>query len=571
MTPVSENLGQRRRIAWLAASFAGIGLVLLVSLGWRQLLAPRQLEGKQPNTISAARGNVLDATGHYLAATTVKYQIGVSPRLLSDAQKDMLIPVLSQILGKSAGDLRLILDADAEYVPIRNQGEGDDVLAGEWPAWVGQGIEDLALPAFRVEQHFRRVYPDDALAAPVLGFVDLAGQAHYGVEEYYDQVLRGEDGRWYAISDSWGRQILAILGGYKAAKDGADLVVTLDRNVQRAAERILEEAIQENGATAGSIVVLDPRTGAIRAMAVVPAYQPERYWDVESADRFVNTAISAIYEPGSVFKPVTLAAALEARVIRPGDTYDDRGEIIVGDQRIFNADRKAHGLTTMTELLAYSLNVGAAHVAALLGPARFYEMVRRFGFSEVTGIDLALEVPGIMRVPGGRYWHMSDMGANAFGQGISVTPLQVVAAYAAIANDGVLMRPYVISEVRSGDSVQVQKPFRVRRVISTEVARQITEMMADAVELGMEQATLPGYRLAGKSGTSSIPDQAGYQSMDIIATFAGFGPVPDPRFVILVKYDRPQVGDWGLEVAAPTFRRMAKFLLDYYGIPPARG
>ena len=577
MTPGSQTSEQRRRIVWLAAGFASMGLVLLGSLGWWQLvphgeIAPLQLAGsRQPNVIPAARGNVVDATGHYLAATTVKYEIGVSPRLLSEAQKDKLTPVLAQILGKPVRELAEALDTDAEYVAVPNEASGDDLVGAEWSAAVGQQIEELGLPAFRVEAHFRRLYPDDGLAASVLGFVRLGGEADYGLEEYYDTALRGVDGQWYGVSDSWGRQVLAIPGGYRAAKDGADLVLTLDRNIQHAAESILAQGIEENGATAGSIVVLDPTTGGILAMANYPAYRPGEYWRVDSPEQFVNTAISAIYEPGSVFKPVTLAAALEARVIRPSDTYDDRGEIIVGNQRILNADRKAHGRTTMTELLAYSRNVGAAHVAALLGPTRFYEMVRKFGFSEATGVDLALEVPGIMRVPGNRYWHMSDLGTNAFGQGISATPLQIVAAYAAIANDGVLMRPHVVSKIRHGDAVEMRKPFRVRRVVSAEVARQVTELMADAVELGMQEATLPGYRLAGKSGTSSIAGQEGYQGEDIIATFAGFGPVPNPRFVVLAKFDRPQVGDWGAEVAAPAFRSVAKFLVDYYVIPPAVG
>jgi len=577
MAPGSQTFEHQRRIVWLAVVFIAVGIVLLGSLGWWQLfphseIAALQLTGgKRPNLIPAVRGNVLDATGHYVVATTARCAISVSPRLLSDAQKEKLIPTLAQILSRSAGELAEILGTDAEYVAIRNKSSGDALLATEWPADVGRQVEELGLPAFRVEPRFRRVYPDNALAASVLGFVDLDGQAHYGIEAYYDATLRGVDGQWYGVSDSWGRQVLATLGGYRATRDGSDLVVTLDRNIQHAAESILKQGIEQNGATAGNIVVLDPRTGAILAMANYPTYHPGQYWRVDSPDQFVNTAISAIYEPGSVFKPVTLAAALEAHVIRPSDSYDDRGEIIVGDQCIMNADRRAHGPTTMTELLAYSLNVGAAHVAALLGPTRFYEMVRKFGFSEVTGVDLTLEAPGIMRVPGNRYWHMSDMGTNSFGQGISVTPLQMVAAYAAIANDGVLMRPYVVSEIHGGDTAKVRKPFRVRRVVSATVARQVTELMADAVELGMQEAALPDYRLAGKSGTSSIADQEGYQGEDILATFAGFGPLPDPRFAILVKYDRPQVGDCGLEVAAPDFRSMAKFLLDYYGIPPARG
>lgn len=577
MTGGSRVLEQRRRIAWLAAGFVGVGLVLVGSLVWWQLFPHEEVAGlhlaggKQPNVIPAARGNIVDATGHRLVATTVKYEMGISPRLLSDAQKERLTPVLAQILGKSPGEVAEILRSDAEYVAIQDKRSADNLLGAEWSAAVGQRIEELELPAFRVEAHFRRLCPDDALAASVLGFVDLGGEAHYGLEEYYDGALRGVDGQWYGLSDSWGRQVLAILGGYRAARDGCDLVVTLDRNIQHAAESMLKQGIDQNGATGGNIVVLDPRTGAILAMANHPTYHPEQYWRVDSTEQFINSAISALYEPGSVFKPMTLAAALEARVIRPSDSYDDRGEIIVGNQRIRNSDGKAHGRTTMTELLAYSRNVGAAHLAALLGPTRFYEMIRKFGFSETTGVDLAFEASGIMRVPGNRYWHMSDVGTNAFGQGISVTPLQMVAAYGAIANDGVLMRPHLVSEIHDGDGVEVRKPFRVRRVVSTEVARQVTELMADAVELGMEQAIVPGYRLAGKSGTSNIAGPEGYERTDIIATFAGFGPVPNPRFVILVKYDRPQVGDWGLEVAAPTFRNMAKFLLDYYVIPPARG
>jgi len=574
MTSDSQAFDQRRRIVLLAAGLGSIGLVLLGNLGWWQLLPHDPMPepgGERANPIPAVRGNVLDATGQYLVATTVKYEIGVSPRLLSDAQKKKLVPLLAQILGKSVGEVAEILSRDVEYVAIRNDNCGDDLLGLEWPAAVGQQIEALRLPAFRIETHFRRVYPDHALAASVLGFVDLGGQAHYGLEKYYDAALRGEDGRWYSISDAWGRQVLAAEGGHRAAREGSDLVLTLDRNIQYAAESVLAQAMAQNGASSGNILVLDPRTGAILAMANHPTYAPEQYWRAESADQFVNTAVSALYEPGSAFKPVTLAAALEAKVIRPTDTYDDRGEITVGGQRILNADKRAHGRTTMTELLAYSLNVGAAHVAALLGPTRFYEMVRRFGFSEVTGVDLAHESPGVMRVPGNIYWHMSDLGTNSFGQGLMVTPLQMAAAYAAIANDGVLMRPYVVSEIRDADDVEVREPFPVRRVVSTGVARQLSEMMADAVDLGMKEAALPGYRLAGKSGTSSIAERGGYYGRDVIASFVGFGPVPTPRFVVLVKYDRPQEGEWGVEVAAPSFRSMARFLLDYYGLPPASG
>jgi cell division protein FtsI/penicillin-binding protein 2 len=207
-------------------------------------------------------------------------------------------------------------------------------------------------------------------------------------------------------------------------------------------------------------------------------------------------------------------------------------------------------------------------VATLLGPTRYYEMMRRFGFGGLTGTDLSLEVMGIMRVPGDVDWHISDLGANSYGQGISVTPLQVATAYTALANDGYLMRPYVVSEIHQGDRVTERTPFQVRQVISPEVSQQITGMLLQAVEGSMHKAMVPGYRFAGKSGTAGIPDQEGYQSKDIIASFIGYGPIPDPRFVILVKFDKPKEGYWGLDVAAPEFSRMAQFLVNYYGIPP---
>jgi cell division protein FtsI/penicillin-binding protein 2 len=435
MSVGSVITGQRRRIIWLAVVFAGVGLILLGRLVYWQLFPHVEIityvgsEDEKTTEIPAVRGNILDATGQYLVASTVEYKVSVTPRLLSDKERETLIPQLSDILKIPEDRLEQALSQiEKEYV----------LLADEQPVSVAEQIDALPSNAFRLEMSLRRVYPDEGLAASVLGFVDYKYQkrGQYGLEQYYERDLQGAKGEWRGISDSWGQPILVSLAGYRPAEDGMDLVLTLDRNIQYAAERILSEGITQTKATSGNIIVLDPRTGAILAMANYPSYKPRVYWEVDNNNQYVNTAVSAIYEPGSVFKPLTLAAALEARAIRPTDTYDDRGEIIVGQQRIQNSDRKAHGRMTMTELLAYSLNVGAAHVATLLGPTRFYEVIRRFGFSEITGVDLAYESPGIMRVPGEPFWHMSDLGTNSFGQGISVTPLQIVAAYGALANDG---------------------------------------------------------------------------------------------------------------------------------------
>lgn len=560
----------RGRIGWLSALLLVFGGLLLVRLAIWQLVPRPDIRAyglagvSRPNIIPAARGSILDRNGHFIAASTVEYRVSVSPRLLSADAKEALTPELASILDKDPDHIETLLaSSQSDYV----------VLGSGLSSEVGKRFEQLDLGAFNLETAFRRIYPDKALAASVLGFVDHEGGGQYGLERFYDLELSGTPGQWHGIRDPWGKQILVTLGGHQPAQDGADLVLTIDRNIQHMAQQLLYDGLIRYRAQGGNIIVLDPRTGAVLAMANVPTYEPGRYGAYaasEGLEVFINTAISAIYEPGSTFKPMTIAAGLEAQVITPNSTYDDRGEIIVGNRRIWNSDQAAHGPTNMTQLLAKSLNVGAAHVANLLGPTRFYELIRRFGFSEATGVDLAMEERGIMRVPGDPRWHMSDLGANSYGQGISVTPLQMAVAYATLANDGVMMRPYVVAEMwQDGERVRVRKPVRVRRVISAETARQVTELMVDSVETGMTKAVLPGYRLAGKSGTSGIPTLDGYDRQDTIASFVGYGPVEDPRFVILVKFDRPREGQWGLEVAAPEFRNMAEMLVNYWAIPPS--
>ncbi len=566
MSGEGTNLEWRNRIVLIAMAFCVAWVVIAVRMASWQILPQPQLDQQLSalqnltNAIPATRGNILDATGQYLAVSTVSYRISASPRLLSKSQRVELSATLAEILGMPEEE---VLES------LSRQGTEYSIVADDVPFWTAMQVDDLNESSLRLEVDFGRVYPDDSLAASTLGFLMFRkdGEAQYGLEQYYDGELTGTDGVWRGTSDLYGQQILVSEGEYESAHDGGDLILTLDRNIQYEAERILASTAEEHKAQSGVLIVLEPSTGAILAMADYPTYSPAAYWDVDSDTAYVNQAISAIYEPGSVFKPLTLAAALEAQVIRPTDTYDDRGEIIVGGRRIYNSDLQAHGTTTMTELLAYSRNVGAAYVASLLGSARFYETMRKFGFSEITGVDLWGEVPGIMRVPGNSTWHSSDLGANSYGQGLATTPLQVAAAYGALANGGILMRPYIVGEVRSGGNVATHEPFAVRRVISPASASQITSMLADAVDMGMQKASIPGYRLAGKSGTAGIGEE-GYVGDDTIVSFVGYGPLPNPRFVILVKVDRPLTGQWGLDVAAPAFREMAEYLINYYGLLP---
>ena len=547
------------RLAFLGLCFAVVATLLVVRLVYWQVVrrddvrmsriaAGAGLAGK------AWRGTIYDRHGHYLAIPSVVYDVGASPRAITDAVKvaGLLAPILNVDEPKLIGKLTML---EADWVP----------LALGLPTPSVQPIKDLNLLGIKLDPHPGRYYPEGKLAAAVLGFVNREQAGSYGVEQYYDSRLRGTDG----FKVAGGPQVLFDLPFVQAPENGLDLVLTIDRVIQRAAEKHLEQALKEFEAESGVIIVMDPSTGAILAMAVGPGFDPNDFANVESLKAFINKAISEQYEPGSVFKMVTMAAALDAGVIRPHDTYYDNGYIVVGGRTFQNWDRKAHGLTTMTEVLAYSLNVGSVHVAQKLGPSRFYDVVRRFGFGEPTGIDLTGEIAGSVRQPGSPDWYPADLAANSFGQGLAVTPIQMVTAVAALANDGVLMRPYVVDRIlQDGEVIWQAKPQMVRRVVRHETAAELSEMLAQALPQETPLGVVPQYTSAGKTGTAQIFEDGRYADDAIIASFAGYLPAYDPRFVVLVKLDRPQRQPWGSRAAAPVWRDLAGDLCAYLGIPP---
>jgi cell division protein FtsI/penicillin-binding protein 2 len=332
-------------------------------------------------------------------------------------------------------------------------------------------------------------------------------------------------------------------------------------------EEELEKAIVRYGAESGTIIVMEPQTGSILAMASYPSYDPDRFADTP-AELFVNPSVSAHYEPGSVFKIITMAAGLDAGIVAPQSTFYDSGSIEVGGRTIMNWDRQGHGLVTMTGVLAQSLNVGAAYVSTTLGRERFYTYVRRFGFGRITEVDLASEGPGRLRLPGDGEWHESDLGTNSFGQGLAVTPLQMITAVAAVANDGLMMKPHVVQKIVDGQHVTPIQPVAVRRVISLQTAEQLTWMLVEAVQKETDLAAVPGYKIAGKTGTAQVPIPGGYHPSWTIASFIGYAPPEDPAFIVLVKIDKPIVEPWGSKVAAPVFKAVAEQLFVLLGIPP---
>ncbi len=568
---------QRQRIAQFFVLFSVIVGALVMRLAWWQLwphpgYQPHDPDQQDPSErIAAIRGAIMDANGHPIVVSSYSYNVWVRPVQIEPEQQVPLAELLSEVL---------VLPYETVMNKLRTPTGSRRFLKGaglpeKWRTLESKAIgdpetdeDDIDLTVLDYEDGYLRVCPDGDLAGVVLGFVNLEGESSYGLEQYYDKALRGQDGTLISLRGPHSESLMALTQGYRPPADGANLVLTLDRNVQYEAEQILQRAVREYGAEGGGLVIMEADTGAILALVDYPGYRPDTYWNY-SDTRHRNDIVTSAYEPGSVIKPLTLAAALDAGVIEPTDTYNDRGGVEIGGRYLQNSDGRAHGLSTMTELLAYSLNAGAVHVAKELGAPRLYETFQRFGFGENTGIDLAGEQAGRLKVPGEEDWTASDLGTNSYGQGMSTTPIQVLVAYGALANEGLRMRPYLVGKELYPDRAIRHEPQSAVRVVSQDVAQEITAMMADAVEMGMQKAKVRGYRMAGKSGTANIPEPDGQGYSDkVIASFVGYGPLPDPRFVVLVKIDRPEGEAWGADVAAPPFAEMFAYLFDYYGIRP---
>lgn len=423
-------------------------------------------------------------------------------------------------------------------------------------------LEEKKFPGIVVAEQERRVYPEGSLAAHVLGYVgwsETGLTGRYGVEEYFNQALVGDLGWLFAERDTTGRFIGVGQTAFQPPTDGKDIVLTLDRVVQSLTEEELRDGVARYGAQRGSITVMNPKTGAILGMATYPTFDPNYYYAIKDASVQANPVISDIFEPGSIFKPIVMAAALDEHLIEPDTTMVDAGPVHVADRVINTYDGKHWGLQTMTQILEQSNNVGMVWVGQKLGEEKMYDYARRFGLGEQTGLELAGETKSSLPAP--KDWNITTTATASFGQGLAMTPLQALNAINAIANRGLLMQPYITAE---------HTPTSVRKVIADTTAEKISGMMVSVIENGVGQlAKVPGYYLAGKTGTAQVPDERGKYSPDRkIISFVGFGPVDDPQFSILIKLDNPTGLSFASGTAAPMFKHVAEKLLNYYQIPP---
>jgi len=560
----------RYRLMVLAAVMVGFGLVLTWQLvRWQVVERDRFVHMVEDRPTgdeqrSLRRGRILDRRGHPLALDTIEYQITATPRWINRPEEISAVASrLSVLLDLPLEEVTAKLSSDAPWVLLRHR----------VPREVGEELREWDILGVQVTPRPRRGYPEGTLAAHLLGFVTEDRQGFYGVEGYYDRLLAfperlGEKDEITGTMTSFTTAgALPFDPAQIAAESSPDLVLTVDRMIQYVAEEELAAAISQHQASGGTVIVMDPRSGAILAMASRMVYDPERY-DESPPEHWSDPAVTWDYEPGSVFKVVTAAAALDSGLAQPGSIFEDKGMVEVGGRPIYNWDRQAHGEVTLTEGVVSSLNTVMAQISTQLGPKRFYAYLQRFGFGRPTYVDLAGESKGQLKLPSDAEWHESDLGTNAFGQGLAVTPLQMACAVAAIANRGTMMVPHVLQEIVGEDQTWSRHPTVAQQVVTSEAAERLTEVLIQAAEKGAPKSIVPGYTVAGKSGTAEIPIPGGYDPQATIASFVGFAPARDPRFLILVKVDRPQDTPWGAAVAAPVFRNIAQRLFVIMDIPP---
>ncbi len=585
---------QEKRQHWrfmvVVATLTLVGVVIGLRLMQYQVFAwltfdPQDRLSLGDVSLESPRGVIVDRDGELLAADRFRYHVIVDPKQIKPEEWANLAYWLETVAQIPATETwqTLVARQNSNYALLSDD---LDLDTGRWliaakeadAEAAAETKSDEALAALnRSPARFltmkpmpHRYYPQNDLGAPIIGFVNALRDGYYGLEGYYDLFLRADGvglpkGSWQSV-ESLSPQVRSLV----PSTTGKDLVLTIDRTVQWIIEEELREGLDVYRAESGTIIVMEPDSGAILGLANLPTYDPNQYGTYEDFQVFRDTAISGQYEPGSIFKIITMAAAVDTGTVKPTDIFTDTGTISVGGRIIQNSSRQASGAVTVADALALSLNVVTAQVAEKLGQDEFYRYVDRFGFGQPTEIDLFGEVDGLVKSPGNENWSYADLGTNSFGQGLAVTTMQMINATAAIANGGVLMRPYVVQDRVEGEKVMVTQPTVVRRVMSPETSATMIEMMVHTVEVGNKRARVPGYSVAGKSGTAQIPTEEGYTEDETIVSFVGFLPADDPQFVLLIRMDRPDptISPWATYTAAPMFSRVATRLVEHFNIPP---
>lgn len=562
------------RIFWIKAFFLLFFFAIAVRLFYWQVVKAEYLQAQAEGQhftdtkTEALRGNVFFSDGAILASSNPSFSMFANPKLITKNQVTNIGYSLAKALVGEEGDIDEIakdltgkLSKDLYWVRLKTNVSLEQK----------REIEVLNYPGLGFEQMSSRFYPEGSSSAHLLGFVGSSGNSeskgYFGLEGYYDGELKGMSGLVRHEKDALGLPI--IIGNFltSQAKNGKDLTLNIDRTVQYIVEQSLQVGLEKYGAKAASAVVMDPKTGNILALAAFPSYDPKSYFDFPK-EYYKDSVVADQYEPGSTFKVLVMAAALNEDLVKP-DTKCDIcfGPVSLGGFLIRTWNNEYRPDSTLTDVIIHSDNTGMVFVGKKLGLDKFYSYFENFGFGNSTDIDLQDEFSPEIRPK--KDWREIDLATASFGQGIAVTPIQMIRAVGVIANGGYLMEPHVVKKISDENGVFEIKPKIIRQVIKDSTAQQVKEMMVAAVEQGEAQFfRIKGFKIAGKTGTAQIPVAGHYDPDQTIASFVGFAPADNPKFVMLVRYDQPTSSIFGAETAAPTFFEIAKQLFTYYKIAP---
>jgi cell division protein FtsI/penicillin-binding protein 2 len=539
-------------------------------------LARLQYQGGKE--ITARRGEIYSSDGTWLAATSTVWLLFADPKkMTNEINIDRISEDLAKIL--LTGDIKeekkellaetlriksLLTKKESAWVPIKHKISKNQKDA----------IESLKIKGLGFEEEQTREYPESSIAAQLLGFVGKddngADKGYFGLEGYYDLILSGSSGYQTRESDPRGVPILFSNNTNSVSSSGGvNLVTTIDKTIQLSVEQKLKEGIEKYGASGGSVVVMEPKTGSVLAMASYPSFDPASYSSFKT-ELYKNPVILSTYEPGSIMKVIIMASALDAGLVTPETKCPIcNGPYQIGKYFIKTWDNTYRPNSTMTDVIVESDNVGMTYVGILLGKDRMYDYLTNFGIGQLTGIDLQGEETAKLRTKGS--WNDIDLATSSFGQGVAITSMQMIKAVSTIANGGIPVTPRIVGKIKSGNWEQEIKPITGKQIISAKAAMEISLMMAEAASRGESKwAYLPGYKISGKTGTAQIPIEGHYDPEQTIASFIGFAPYDDPKFSMLVTLVKPQSSPWAAETAAPLWYKIAKDIFDYYGMQPEK-
>jgi cell division protein FtsI/penicillin-binding protein 2 len=504
-------------------------------------------------SVSGSRGEISFAGGEKLATNSAAKFVYLAPDEVKDKEKTKNI--LEEVLGLDGNELQAKLAGSNSYELLK------DKLSNEEIDW----LERLDLPGVHLSEETTRIFPQGELVSQTIGFVNAEDQGQYGLEGYYQNILEGESG--VVEGEKGTNGFLLLLEGLNSTQKGKDLILTLDYQIQFEAEKILKQYSQDLGYKSATIIVMKPDNGEVLAVANYPNFNPNNYGQETDPAIFQNTAIQKIFEPGSVFKPLTMAAAIQEGKITPQTTYVDEGKVKIGGSTIYNFANRQYGQQTMTQVIEKSINTGAVFAEQQLGSDLFLKYLEKFGFFEKTDVDVAGEV--FSENKEFKKGYEINFATASFGQGIEITPIQLIKAFCAIANGGKMANPHLVKSIIDKDGkieeVSLQAP---KSIVSSNTSSQVVSMMISVVENGFgKRAKIPGYYIAGKTGTAQVPEGGTYSSEKTIQSFIGFAPAFKPKFLILVKLDNPKSSTAEYS-AVPIFHDLAKYIIDLWQIPP---